>query len=196
MLQRQVETRLIALTEQLAPPRGDALEVGCAGTAALGYLERSHDQVVGIDLSLGQVARAAPVATSATLIQADITTYRLPPASYDLIFSSMTLHWVDALDVTVARLMRALKPGGVLAYSLPLQRSLHALRRYLDERYGYQPFNSFPTLTYARAGLGFVASAVVVQSQTYHEQYPTMQQLFKHFQTIGANTLTTPHQSL
>lgn len=52
------------------------------------------------------------------LSRADIATWE-PPEPLDLIYSNATLHWLDAHNVLLPRLMGMLNPGGALAVQMP-----------------------------------------------------------------------------
>lgn len=49
--------------------------------------------------------------------QADLETLRLPAASVDLAYSSLTLHYLRRIDGLFATLFQALAPGGTLVFS-------------------------------------------------------------------------------
>jgi trans-aconitate 2-methyltransferase len=76
-------------------------------------------RVTGVDSSAAMLdkARALP---GIAWQQADLDTWG-PAASPDLIFSNAALHWVDRHATLFPRLLRTLKPGGVLAVQMPRQ---------------------------------------------------------------------------
>ena len=50
--------------------------------------------------------------------RADLEHLDLPEASFDLAYSSLALHYVEHLDALLAHVHRALKPGGLLVFSV------------------------------------------------------------------------------
>jgi len=130
--------RLIHVAEILAPevraacqrgglrPGGRALDAGCGPLGALAVL---HDivgpggQVVGVDASTASLAAAGTIlsrlgASEVTLVAGDINTVGLGDlggaASFDLVFSRLTLmHQPDPVT-TARRFGQLLRPGGAL----------------------------------------------------------------------------------
>lgn len=77
-------------------------------------------QVQGFDLSEKMLERAA-AATSDRAIEyrrADLETLELPAAAFDLVYSSLTLHYIRDLPRLFACIYRALLPGGRFVFSI------------------------------------------------------------------------------
>lgn len=130
------------------------LDAGC-GTGEM--LQRLRDTagpnavVLGLDLSAAH-ARAAreTVDGSITVMQADLLTAPLPPASFDLIWSANTINHLRDPVAGLKRLAALLRTGGRIAIGqsslLPelyfawdsrLERlAREAVRRYYEDRYG------------------------------------------------------------
>jgi predicted TPR repeat methyltransferase len=138
---------LVAELNQLLPLAErvlDILDAGC-GTGLCGPLLRSRARrLVGIDLSPGMLAKARERQVYDELHEAELVAFmRAHPAGYDLVISADTLVYFGELDEAIQVAAEALKPGGVLAFTLeaePLEPSqpfrLHASGRYShDERY-------------------------------------------------------------
>ncbi|MDI9348056.1 MAG: methyltransferase domain-containing protein [Methylacidiphilales bacterium] len=191
-IQEQVEKKLLLLLEQTMSDanyhRVRALEVGCVGSTSTRWLLDRYSLVEGVDISEGQGLRAMQQYPELQFRVADIAKEELPPNQFDLIFSSMCLHWVDSLEQTVAKLFNALAPGGVLAYALPLQDSLKEISATLQERYGYMPINQFPNMLDARIGIGFDARSVDYACFWFEQRFESMKLFFEHFRTTGTNT--------
>lgn len=68
---------------------------------------------------LGQVVRAAGVEGSVRALQGDVRTWDFAPESYDAIVSIDAWEYFGTDVHFLPRLLRALKPGGVLAFSTP-----------------------------------------------------------------------------
>jgi len=102
-------------------PPGPIIELGCGtGVHTRAIAERWPDRAVsGVDASPEMLARAAGSGGSRIgWVEADIATWQsAAPAA--LIFSNATLHWLDAHDLLLPRLMRQLGPAGVLAVQMP-----------------------------------------------------------------------------
>jgi SAM-dependent methyltransferase len=76
--------------------------------------------VLGIDVSEKMLARARATTTDAaiTYLSADMGGVELPQAAFDLAYSSLALHYVEDLGGLLAKVHRALAPGGRLVFSV------------------------------------------------------------------------------
>jgi SAM-dependent methyltransferase len=101
------------------------LDYGCGnGFLAFRLLERAAREVVGIDISEGQVeeARARAAASGTTRVRfevADAHQTELPNSSFDLIVGIAILHHLD-LERALAEIRRLLRPGGRAVFLEPL----------------------------------------------------------------------------
>ncbi len=77
-------------------------------------------RVLGIDVSEKMLARAkaTTIGPAITYARADMERLDLPPASADLVYSSLALHYVENLQGLLASVHRALAPGGDLVFSV------------------------------------------------------------------------------
>jgi SAM-dependent methyltransferase len=138
----------------LLPPvaRARVLDLGCG----YGWFSRwARDQgaasVLGVDVSERMIARARSEGDDApiTYVRADLETYAPPPGAFDLAYSSLAFHYLDALRPLLGRIYEALTDGGSLVFSVehPLLtapdrpewvegengEAVWPVRRYLDE---------------------------------------------------------------
>ncbi len=97
-----------------------ALDLGCgAGQLARHLATLGAAEVLGVDVSermlaLAQTEWAHP---RVTYQRAAVEAVTFPPARFDLVVSSLVLHYVDDYRGLVARIAQWLTPGGVLVYS-------------------------------------------------------------------------------
>ena len=102
-------------------PGGRAVDLGC-GTGELTRALHAHlqaAQTIGIDSSAEMLARSAAFAGQGLSFQrGDIAAFA-EERGYDVVFSNAALHWVDDHPTLLARLARALRPGGQLAIQVP-----------------------------------------------------------------------------
>jgi SAM-dependent methyltransferase len=111
-----------ALRAMLPDVRGlRLLDLGC-GFGWFGRWARQQGaaRVLGIDVSEKMLARARADTDdpAITYTRADLEHVELSPASFDLVFSSLALHYVEGLDRLLAQVRRALVPGGRLVFSV------------------------------------------------------------------------------
>ena len=142
-----------ALRALLPDVRGlRVLDLGC-GFGWFCRWARQHGaaHVVGMDVSEKMLARARAAGDDAaiTYVRADMEGLDLPEAAFDLVYSSLALHYVEKLDALMAAVGRSLKPGGALVVSVehPMMtapahavwsvdgegRKAWPVNRYLDE---------------------------------------------------------------
>jgi SAM-dependent methyltransferase len=107
----------------LVPPldAADVVDLGCGfGWFCRWARTQGAASVLGVDVSTNMLARAAAdTADSAiTYRQADLEELRLPVAAFDLVYSSLTLHYLRDLPRLVGEIARALRPGGSFVASV------------------------------------------------------------------------------
>ena len=111
-----------ALRARLPDLRGlDILDLGCGfGWFCRWARQQGADDVVGIDVSEKMLARARATTEdpAITYSRADLERLQLPAASFDLVYSSLALHYIEALDRLMATVHRSLVHGGRLVFSV------------------------------------------------------------------------------
>jgi predicted TPR repeat methyltransferase len=95
------------------------LDAGC-GTGLCGPLLAPYaSRIVGVDLSSGMLQRAAARAVYDELVKAELQAYLAAHEhAFDAIVSADTLVYFGALDAVLNAASRALKPGGVLIFTV------------------------------------------------------------------------------
>jgi SAM-dependent methyltransferase len=97
------------------------LDLGCGfGWFCRWAREHGAAAVLGIDVSEKMLARARADTGDAaiTYARADLERLDLGGPSFDLVYSSLALHYVENLDDLVGRMHRSLVPGGRLVFSV------------------------------------------------------------------------------
>lgn len=92
--------------------------VGCGTGEECEHLKiLGASRVVGIDISQGLVEIAKKSFHRLEFYVMDMEKITLPPASFDLAYSSLTLHYVESWTKTLKSIYKILKPGGVFLFS-------------------------------------------------------------------------------
>jgi SAM-dependent methyltransferase len=97
------------------------LDLGCGfGWFCRWAREQGAAGILGIDVSEKMLARARAMTPDAAIVyrRADMEALELPPGAFDLVYSSLALHYVAGLDALVAQIHAALAPGGRLVFSV------------------------------------------------------------------------------
>lgn len=97
--------------------------------------EAGAAEILGIDVSANMLARARATTPDAAITyrQADLETFALPAAAFDLAYSSLTLHYLESLAALFATTHRALAPGGRFVFSAEHPLYTEPGPDYLDE---------------------------------------------------------------
>ena len=136
-LQRGVAERLAGLLPQRASPR--VLELGCGtGVFSRHLLARYPDGTFLLtDLAPSMVEHCRRnLAGSRQRVSVDVMDAARPTAEghFDLIATSMTLHWLADPAAALGALRKLLAPGGVLAYASISGQSFPEWREVLEEQ--------------------------------------------------------------
>lgn len=107
------------------------LDLGCGyGWFCRWARQQGAASVLGIDVSSKMLRRAQtePADAGLTYRQADLEDVDLPMSAFELVYSSLAFHYLTHLDTLVARIHRALAPGGRLIFSVehPIATASHA----------------------------------------------------------------------
>jgi len=125
---REVAGRLAERIADVARRFPLALDLGChAGAAAAAALGTGKiDRMLAADLSPAMARRARARAAVAALA-ADEEALPFAPASFDLVLSNLSLHWVNDLPGALLQLRHVLKPDGFFLAAVPGAGSLAEL---------------------------------------------------------------------
>jgi predicted TPR repeat methyltransferase len=104
----------------IAPARSlDILDVGCGTGLCAARLAPYARRLIGVDLSMGMLAHARQKHVYTHLVQAELTAYLQGlHAAFDVIVSADTLVYFGPLDAVITAAARALRPGGVLVFTV------------------------------------------------------------------------------
>ena len=97
------------------------VDLGCGfGWFCRWAREQGAGIVLGIDVSEKMLGRAAEAMSdpAITYTRADMELLELPPVSFDVVYSSLALHYVQKLDRLMSIVCRSLAPGGSFVFSV------------------------------------------------------------------------------
>lgn len=97
------------------------VDLGCGyGWFCRAARELGAADVTGVDISEKMLARAGELTADPQIHyqRSDLESLELNENSLDLVYSSLALHYLPALDTLFAKVQRALKPGGSLVFSM------------------------------------------------------------------------------
>lgn len=98
----------------------DVLDSGCGPGWYADWLVHRGARVVAVDCSRSMVELAdRRVSGRARVLKADVRNFRgvFPDSAFDLVLSSLVLHYLDDLSEVFVEWARVLRPGGTLVFS-------------------------------------------------------------------------------
>ena len=103
----------------LPPVRGlDVLDAGCGSGQLAAWLAGQGARVTGVDAAPGMVRLAAARVPGGTFAVADLSApLALGDAAFDLVVSSLVLHYLRDWEGPLRELRRVLAPGGAIVLS-------------------------------------------------------------------------------
>jgi SAM-dependent methyltransferase len=111
-----------ALQALLPPLQGlRVLDLGCGlGWFCRWAAAQGAAEVLGLDISERMLGRARAMTADGRVRyrSADLETPCLPDVSFDIAYSSLAFHYLEALDGLLREVSRALRPGGHLIFSV------------------------------------------------------------------------------
>jgi cyclopropane fatty-acyl-phospholipid synthase-like methyltransferase len=115
--------QFLAELDRHLPEGGKVLDLGCGcGIPTARHLAKTHD-VVGVDISQTQIARAQTLVPSGEFLRADMTEVEFPKASFDAIVSLFAIIHVplEEQPALFKSIAAWLKHGGLLLVTLGAQ---------------------------------------------------------------------------
>lgn len=158
-----------ALTPLLARlPRGArVLDLGCgAGVPIASTLSDAGLDVIGVDLSAGQLALARTQAPGVALLRGDMTTCAFAPASFDAVVSFYAIFHLprEQHESLCGRVASWLRPGGYLLATL----ATHDEPAYTEDFFGAEMYWSNYGIATYRAMLDRCGFDVLAESTLTH----------------------------
>lgn len=178
-LQVQVARELVERARQ-SPAPFDILDIGC-GT---GFASRAAAQkwprasLTALDCAPSMLKEAARKIPGLKTIAADAAEADFPPG-FDLILSSMALHWLPDPQAALLRWRRWLKPQGAMHIALPISGSFQEWRDLCGNENISDGLWPLPPEDFA----GDSADGEV---RIIRKTYPSAQEFLQSLKTIGA----------
>lgn len=126
---RETASRLVDRLADVRRVFPSVLDLGChAGALGTRLGDRpGTERVMACDIS-PEMARRARARGGLVAVAADEEALPFAEASFDLVASNLSLHWVNDLPGALIQIRRSLKPDGLLLACLLGGRTLHELR--------------------------------------------------------------------
>ena len=188
----EVAERLAERLEEFDRPFPLALDLGCHSgeMRGTGRGRGGIERWVQCDLSPAMAAEAAGNGCPTLVVDEEALPFA--PASFDLVLSCLSLHWVNDLPGTLVQIRRLLKPGGVLLAAVPGAGTLTELAQALaaaETNLGHSgpsrigPFADIKSLGALLPRAGFVQP--VADAESIVVRYAEITRLFADLRGMG-----------
>ena len=201
-LQRVVAERLFQHIQyrEGGLPEGPLLEIGC-GTGFLSeHLAQHFSRALTLtDIAPGMLERCrhtmegSPADLQYEVLDGEALTAE---KRYALIASSLTFQWFHEFEATVKRLLHALKPGGVLAFSTLLPTSFPEWKKVAEQLGLPQQGHSLPELSGLSDVFGKHQEKLIFAEEALEERYDSPLEFFGHLKQIGAAASDKPNPDI
>lgn len=131
ILQEKIRKQAVSLAVECFPRKATVLDLGC-GTAAFAKEKSNLDvdwNITSVDIAYGmcKVANARNMKDN-LVINADAGALPLNDASFDCVFSSLVLQWVEKPETVIKEILRVLRPDGTAIVTTFVQGTLIELK--------------------------------------------------------------------
>jgi malonyl-CoA O-methyltransferase len=192
-LQAEVREELLSRLTLLRAPPAAVLDLGAGtGLGALALKRRfRRARVTAADFSppmLAMARRRSRFWRPIECVEADARALPFEPASFDLVFTSLMLQWVQPLDLALTQIRRVLKPGGLLLASSFGPQTLQELRAAwsaADDGVHVNDFIDMHDFGGALQRAGFTEPVLDVDRHVRH--YADAATLMREIKAIGAH---------
>ncbi len=193
-LQETIRKRAITFANNYFPKKTTILDLGC-GTAEFG-LEKNNWDIIGVDISYGMCAIAS--AKKVLIINADAMALPFKNDSFECVFSSLALQWVENPEVVIKEILRVLKPDGtaiITTFSHGTLNELEEAFTAVDSEKHISKFIEPSKLSLRVVHIGGLL--LEVNEQIYKQSYDNVMSLMRSIKNIGAsNKLSSRRKGL
>ncbi|VVC76797.1 Malonyl-[acyl-carrier protein] O-methyltransferase [Aquicella siphonis] len=143
-LQIRTGNQLISMIKSRRPQADHIMDLGCGTGIVTQQLASEYPckTLHAIDHATALLDKARTRLPCAQVYPADFDHLFDIPASFDILFSNLALHWSNSLATTLSQLRRLLNNQGYLAFSIPLSGSLTELQN----QYAVNDFSPLPAI--------------------------------------------------
>ena len=187
-MQREVASRLAERLDYFQLKVDRALDLGSGTGFCAQHIMANYPSAtcVCLDLSLPMLAHASGKGLGQHHVCASASSLPLADNSFDMVISSMMLHWCEHLDPVIRETQRVLRPGGLFVFSACASGTLQELNEALQEAGMQQPSNIFPSMHDLAAAVSAAYSEPVLDRETMQLLRPGLKGLVSSLRRSGA----------
>jgi malonyl-CoA O-methyltransferase len=200
ILQREIGDRMLERLEYINYTPGLILDVGAGTGYCTTLLQKKFPKahMLALDIAQPMLTHArnrsslwSRLRNRTDYLCADAEALPLADRSVDMVFSNLTLQWVNQLEHTLQEFARVLRPGGMILFSTfgpDTLKELHAAWLSVDR---YSHVNAFIDLhDIGDAMMRARLAEPVMDAERLTMTYPDVYKLMRDLKTIGAHNVT------
>ena len=168
------------------------VDLGCGTGVFTRELSQRFPQAktTGVDIAEGMIAWCTQQSQSEEYVCADAVSLPFEDNSVDLIFSNLSIQWVEDLEKLFVELNRVLKPEGLLLFTTLGPDTLKELKQSFSEVDQYQHVNDFIDMHHVGdAMLQAKMLDPVVDAEPVVISYDKATELMRDLKDIGAHNI-------
>lgn len=199
ILQREVGNRMLERLEYINFTPARILDIGAGTGYCTKLLQKKYPnaQIVALDIAQPMLVFArnksslwARLRNKIDYLCADAETLPLTDQSVDMIFSNLTLQWINDLEQTLCEFARVLRPGGMILFSTFGPDTLKELRQAWQAVDSYSHVNAFIDLhDVGDAMLRAQLAEPVMDAERFTLTYSDVFKLMRELKAIGAHNV-------
>jgi malonyl-CoA O-methyltransferase len=192
ILQEEVLNRLLRRLQYMRHQPETIVDIGCATGKAIRGLQKQYPraEVHACEVAFEMLLQARSryrLLTRKRLVNADMEQLPFAAQSFDLVFSSLALHWSNDLRATLAEFARIARPGALLLFSSFGPATLQELAQSWGELDNYPHVHRFVDMH--DVGDAMLASGLaqpVVDAEIIRMEYRDFAELLADLKNVGA----------